>query len=435
MKNAEEQGSRGAEGQGGRYYFSSAPPLPCSPASFIPHPSSFRDFLIRAMLKSFLMLKPKNLFALLALATIFVSACSKTETPGSWSVMDTGTSDAFYSVNFVDENNGWLNGHTDRSYIPSAEEIANANANKNAKPKNPKDKIDDPLKANQGFEVLHSTDGGKSWKQIPDQFKYKIRSVWFVDPQTGWALTIDRDILHTTDGGGSWALQRKAGATKLKLRDARGERITDVPEQIDQIFFLDTARGWAWGGGRKDSYSEQPGIFISTVDGGGNWNEVPYPFDSDISAIFFLNANRAWASVKSGFYATADGGLNWAKVQTRLPEDLFYSIFFLDESNGWVVGRSGRMAKTADGGATWTRITRDMVRVEFVMRDIHFTDRDHGWAAGEKGAILYTDDGGENWESIPSPFPEQFTDVFFVNRRAGWIAGLNGAALRFEPAD
>ena len=383
------------------------------------------------------MLKTKNLFSLLALAIIFVSACSKTETPGSWSVMDTGTSDAFYSVNFVDENNGWLNGHTDRSYIPSAEELANANANanKNAKPKTPKDKIDDPLKSNQGFEVLHSTDGGRTWKQIPDQFKHKIRSVWFVDTQTGWALTIDRDILHTADGGASWALQRKAGTTKLKLRDSRGERVTDAPEQIDQIYFLDAARGWAWGGGRKDSYSEQPGILLSTVDGGMNWNEVPYPFDNDLSAIFFLNANHAWASTKSGFFHTSDGGLNWARVQTRLPEELFYSIFFLDESNGWVVGRSGRMAKTSDGGVTWTRITRDMVRVEFVMRDIYFIDRDHGWAAGEKGMILYTDDGGDNWTSVPSPFPEQFTDVMFVNRRAGWIAGLNGAALRLEPAD
>ena len=380
------------------------------------------------------MRKTRNLFALLAVAALFVSACSKTKTPGSWSVINTGTGDAFYSVNFVDENTGWLNGHTDRSYVPTAEELANANANKNAKSDKPKEKPPDPLKANQGFEVLKTTDGGKSWKQIPDQFKHKIRSVWFVNTQNGWALTIDRDILRSADGGASWALQRKAGMTKMKLFSGRGERVMDVPEQIDQIYFVDATRGWAWGGGRKDSYSQQPGVLLSTVDGGQNWNDLPYPFEQDISAIFFLNATHAWASLKEGFYRTTDGGLNWAKLQTRLPEELFYSIFFLDENNGWVVGRSGRMAKTADAGQTWTRITRDMIRVEFVMRDVHFTDRDHGWAVGEGGEILYTENGGEKWASLSSPIPAHFTDVIFVNRKAGWVGGLGGAFIRFEPA-
>ena len=92
------------------------------------------------------------------------------------------------------------------------------------------------------------------------------------------------------------------------------------------------------------------------------------------------------------------------------------------------------MAKTADAGRTWTRITRDMIRVEFVMRDVHFTDRDHGWAVGEGGEILYTEDGGEKWASLSSPIPAQFTDVFFVNQKAGWVGGLGGAFIRFEPA-
>ena len=56
-------------------------------------------------------------------------------------------------------------------------------------------KNEDPLKANQGFEVLQTSDGGASWQPLRDQFKNKIRSVWFVDPQVGWALTIDRNIL------------------------------------------------------------------------------------------------------------------------------------------------------------------------------------------------------------------------------------------------
>src|SRR3982750_1000742 len=164
------------------------------------------------------MVKTRLFFAAFVAASVFAAACSKSNGGGNWTPLDTGTSDAFFSINFVNEDIGWLNGQTDRGYVPpedAGNENANANANKAPKPKATGKKPEDPLKANQGFEVLHTTDGGATWKAIPDQFKYKIRQVWFADPQTGWALTIDRDILHTADGGATWAMQRKAGKIKM----------------------------------------------------------------------------------------------------------------------------------------------------------------------------------------------------------------------------
>jgi photosystem II stability/assembly factor-like uncharacterized protein len=369
------------------------------------------------------------LIATLASAVLLASACSAGKAPGKWSLLDTGTGDSFYSVNFVNEEIGWINGQTDRSSIVIEE---NENSNKSAKKPKPGEKQEDPLKENQGFEVLQTTDGGHTWKQIPDQFKYKIRSVWFADSQSGWALTIDRDILRTSDGGASWSLQRKAGKVKMKLFGNRRQPELEQPEQLDRIYFIDSQRGWAWGGGRKDEYAKQPGVFLTTLDGGQNWNEIAFPFDQNVAEIFFLDTERAWASVMGGsFYKTTDGGLNWTKIQTKLPEDVFRAIFFIDENNGWVAGRSGRLAKTTDGGRTWMKMWK--IKDEFKMRDIFFTDLSHGWAVGDDGAILYTPDGGETWLNASSPLPAQLIDVIFVSSRAGWVVGLGGAALRFEP--
>ena len=180
-------------------------------------------------------------------------------------------------------------GQTDRGYVPpedadseNANNSGNANnANRAPKPKAPGKKPEDPLKANQGFEVLHTTDGGATWKQIPDQFKYKIRQVWFADPQTGWALTIDRDILATTDGGATWTTQRKAGKIKMKITGYQPPEM-EQPEQIENLRFIDKQHGWVWGGGRKDEYAEQPGTFLVTTDGGVHWNEVPFPFEQPV---------------------------------------------------------------------------------------------------------------------------------------------------------
>src|SRR5262249_27159235 len=144
--------------------------------------------------------------AILLAATVPLCGCLKWSVPGTWKTLNLDSNDAFYSVNFVNADIGWLNGQSDRTFVPPGEGDEE-NANKPLKPKPAGKKQEDPLKANQGFEILTTTDGGATWKQIPDQFKYRIRSVWFVDPKTGWALTIDRDILHTDDGGATWTPQ------------------------------------------------------------------------------------------------------------------------------------------------------------------------------------------------------------------------------------
>ena len=380
------------------------------------------------------------LFAIAAAGFALASGCSRATLPGKWVPVDTTFPDAFYTVNFVDEKTGWINAQGDRSSRPEDEDqVDNANGNLSAPvanrntAKKPRKAADDPLKLNQGFEVLRTTDGGDTWKQIPDQFKYKIRSVWFVDPNTGWALTIDRDLLHTSDGGATWVLQRKAGKVKLKLFGNRQTPELEQPDQIERMYFIDSRRGWAWGGGKVDRYTEQPGILLMTLDGGETWNPVAYPFSQNIYSIFFLDGDHIWASTDGdGVYKTTDGGLNWARIQSKLPEDVFRAIFFLDVNNGWIVGRSGRIAKTTDGGRSWQKMY--MINLEFEMRDIFFTDKDHGWAVGSNGAILYTPDAGETWLSATPAIQTELIDLVFVNRRVGWAVGLNGAAVRYQPS-
>ena len=110
---------------------------------------------------------------------------------------------------------------------------------------------------------------------------------------------------------------------------------------------------------------------------------------------------------------------------------MFRAIFFTSPNDGWVVGRSGRIAKTGDGGRTWRKMYE--IKDQFKMHDIFFTDRDHGWAVGDEGAILYTPDAGVSWIDVGAPVPARFMDVSFVNNRTGWVVGLTGAVLKFAP--
>jgi photosystem II stability/assembly factor-like uncharacterized protein len=267
---------------------------------------------------------------------------------------------------------------------------------------------------------------------MPDQFKNKIREVWFIDQQQGWALTIDRNILRTTDGGATWSEQRKAGTVQIKVPSNRAQPVMTQPEQIEHIYFINATHGWAWGGGQKDERAEQPGILLATVNGGQTWTSIPYPFDGIVIDIFFLDSQRAWASSKSGgFYKTTDGGLTWERSEVIVYGDrVFESIFFADANTGWVASRSGRMARTMDGGRTWEKLFK--VKEEFHVREVFFTDKERGWAVGDQGVILYTTDGGDQWVSVESPIRENLTELTLINDRLGWVAGQGGTLLKYS---
>jgi photosystem II stability/assembly factor-like uncharacterized protein len=205
----------------------------------------------------------------------------------------------------------------------------------------------------------------------------------------------------------------------------------EQPEQLDNIRFIDKQHGWAWGGGRKDEYAEQPGTFLITTDGGQHWNETPFPFEQPAASICFLNERTAWASADNGgFYKTTDGGLNWSKAIRPLGDLVYRSIFFADENHGWAVGRSGRMVRTVDGGKAWGKLYQ--VKDEFKMRAVYFIDARRGWAVGDDGKILYTTDGGDEWSVAPTPFPARLLHVVFANERAGYAAGLDGIVWKYE---
>ncbi|HEY6330706.1 MAG TPA: YCF48-related protein [Blastocatellia bacterium] len=385
------------------------------------------------------MSKTKFLIGLIAVIALASAGCSQ-KLPGSWTEIDTGTGDAFMSMCFISDNVGWLNGSTDRDYTPPDENAngntnSNANksaaSNKNTNSSKPGQKTVDPLKANGGFEVLHTVDGGKTWAPIPGLFENKIRLVWFAGADTGWAITTDHNILNTVDGGKTWALQRKAGTVKLKLFGNKKEPETDQPEQIDHIRFIDKMHGWAWGGGEHSMYAEQPGTLVATVNGGKNWNLVPYPFEQKISSLFFLDALNGWASTTDGLYRSTDGGLNWNKIQTKLPEEAFNAMAFANDHNGIVVGRMGRMDRTSDGGRSWWKLVE--IKDQFIMRDICFADANHGWAVGDNGSILYTPDAGQSWLTLDSPVTGKLLSVQFIGNRVGWAAGLDGSVVKFEP--
>ncbi len=54
--------------------------------------------------------------------------------------------------------------------------------------------------------IIKSTDGGSNWTVLSSGITNNFNSVFFPDPNTGYAVGDNGIILKTTDGGASWVI-------------------------------------------------------------------------------------------------------------------------------------------------------------------------------------------------------------------------------------
>ena len=81
-------------------------------------------------------------------------------------------------------------------------------------------------------------------------------------------------------------------------------------------------------------------------------------------------------------------------VFTRPLVLILEKVFFIDDLNGWVVGDSGLVLKTTNGGLDWIELSNN---INEKLYSVYFESPLLGWAVG-KNIIYVTSDGGLNWQ-------------------------------------
>lgn len=118
-------------------------------------------------------------------------------------------------------------------------------------------------------------------------------------------------------------------------------------------------------------------------------------------------------------------------------------ITYANDNNALVVGDAGGIAKTTDGGATWSyfsytthNIHGDLVHPTF--QDVQYVNQNLVFAVGgdgymNNGIMIKSIDGGTNWTEITTPFyaaDRQINTVFFTDASTGYIGGYGDAVTR-----
>ena len=110
-------------------------------------------------------------------------------------------------------------------------------------------------------------------------------------------------------------------------------------------------------------------------------------------AVLALLLALALTAGASAFISAGDGGWFAQGEQPRISLD---GVYTSDATHAWVVGESGTILATTDGGATWSK--QSSGTTEWLL-SVAFVDSTHGWAVGFGGTILATTDGGATWRA------------------------------------
>jgi photosystem II stability/assembly factor-like uncharacterized protein len=319
------------------------------------------------------------------------STATPTPTPVDWTRLSTGVANALESVYFVDPQTGWVAG-------------------------------------SNGI-ILHTTDGGLSWQRQNSGITEELRDIFFLDRSRGWIVGYNKQlILRTTDGGNIWQTQASPADTFLEA-----------------IHFADENHGWIAGchftvSGSPPFYTfTAHGYVLRSTNGGDSWSLASQIYNRCPLDLRFVDANRGWlATHYTGsfpypnyprVYMTTDGGNSWTNQAIPVSNGTLEAVTFVDANTGWIVGSSGLVLHTSNGGALWSQqasgVTGSLNAVQFVSPTV-------GWIASS-GPILHTTDGGQTWAAqTAEPGCTGLLDLHFVDIDHGWAAGYNGVVCKYH---
>lgn len=170
---------------------------------------------------------------------------------------------------------------------------------------------------------------------------------------------------------------------------------------------------------------------LATTGGGGyatasNWSTQHLFANKNAFGVAFPTSSTGWVVGASGvIYQSTDGGENWT-AQTSGTASQLNGVGFVGASNGWAAGNAGTILHTTNGGTTWTAETSGSAAN---LVDIVFPTSTSGWAVGASGTMLNTTNGGSTWLPQVSGSTQQLNGVAFADTSNGWAVGNGGVIV------
>ncbi len=284
------------------------------------------------------------------------------------------------------------------------------------------------------FEVMLSTNAGKTFKSTADSVHSDFHAIWIApnDPSR-IILGEDGGYVLTLDGGDNWFFSANLPIGQI-YRVGLG---SDDPYTV--CVGLQDNNGWCGPSNSLDPEGIQNKYWIVTVGGDGQWG-IPEPDDpnwiwSDSQGGALTVYNRVTQDQWSGQPYQQTGKESWELSTSKYRFNWESPIAFAPwrSAGGGVIGWLGGnvVFQTTDRGRSWTTISPDLTRnikshqnpaggpigndvsgAEYsdTILDIEGSTRARGeiWVGTDDGLVQLTRDGGKHWSNVTPPDAPQF---------------------------
>ena len=124
---------------------------------------------------------------------------------------------------------------------------------------------------------------------------------------------------------------------------------------------------------------------------------------------------------------TEDGGATWTPQLILPGEDAREGALIFTNQKMGVLRAGAKMFRTTDGGQTWTGAIGQIGGKP----DVKFADDNVGWAIAYQ-TMMYTTDGGQKWTSRTIAFPASVNAFTLAGKNNGYVVGDHGMVYRYH---
>jgi photosystem II stability/assembly factor-like uncharacterized protein len=317
-----------------------------------------------------------------------------------------------------------------------------------------------------GGSLYRTTDSAANW--VPKiQGSARLRSVYFPDASTGYAVGDNGSIFKTTDGGDIWVPQgspaNSGNLTKVRCANANvclfstesGDRVLRTTDGGSTITSHDPSTlpiyAFAFQSGTTAVGVGQFGATVFSADAGTSTATPGFTGVGDrlggsdpvtLTRVRATNAQLVHAAGDRGRVGrSTDGGKSWSTIIVPTSQDVV-DVTFPDANRGFSIDTAGAVRTTGNGGAQWTPIdTGDTPRVNAIHAVdanilLLFTDR----GIYRSTAATDTSGGGTTFEPIENSRVQRtgFADfdrtdaqtLFAWGSSSLWVSNDRGATWR-----
>jgi photosystem II stability/assembly factor-like uncharacterized protein len=167
-------------------------------------------------------------------------------------------------------------------------------------------------------------------------------------------------------------------------------------------------------------------LFLSISTAFSQWESFnPVPDYTWLYSVFFVDDSNGWIAGASGTILKYDSQkLNWRMQSPITPNDLF-SISFFNITTGITCGRFGTLLRSTDGGFSWSAVS---LNTNSDLHKVFVLNENTAYAAGNSGMLYKTTDMGLSWMEVTLPGNYNIKSVYFINNQSGFI-GTDSAKI------